>query len=339
MKFVNKLAAGKTISWKDLKPYKALSRADAKETEWQFAPVLVSSNRERLEIVHQKSILFAKLHKTHVFKWRNDAKNWKNKPEDPSFLYEENAMLWQYFVCGSEAFITKNVNPSLGLANGTPVVCHSLVLDPDKHNCEEIQRKIATLPYGSEIILDTAPLAVNMKVESGLDGKTPSRAKKRQLKALKKHSIPSDVADDIVISLSVKSDRTKSLKMKNGCPLLGHITAVDITPILAYDLAFAMTVHKAQGRTIKRVVIALTSRPLHRIELKYASVFVGMSRVTDRNHIRLLEHGKDSTVGKRADALEYLSGLLPHKNINIYNAGFKNGNGIWSKEMSLKAKF
>jgi hypothetical protein len=242
-------------------------------------------------------------------------------------------------VCGSEAFITRNVNPSLGLANGTPVVCHSLVLDPDKHNCDDIQHKIATLPYGSEIVLDAPPLAVNMKVESGLDGKSPSRAKRRQLEALKRHSIPTDVEEDIVISLSEKGDRTKTLRMKNGSPLLGNISSVAITPVFAYDLAFAMTVHKAQGRTIKRVVIALTSRPLSIIELKYASVFVGMSRVSKRSHIRLLEHGKHSTMGKRENALRYLSGLLPQKNINIYNAGFNEGNGVWNKERSLKASF
>jgi len=119
MNFLKKLAAGLDISWRDLKAYKVLDWADAQEKEWQFSPVLVSTNQERLEIVHQKAVLFAKLHKTHVFKWRNNATHWKNKPEDPSYLYKENPMLWQYFVCGSEAFLTKNLNPALGLANGT----------------------------------------------------------------------------------------------------------------------------------------------------------------------------------------------------------------------------
>jgi len=44
MNFLKKLAAGLDISWRDLKAYKALDRADAQEKEWQFAPVLVSTN-------------------------------------------------------------------------------------------------------------------------------------------------------------------------------------------------------------------------------------------------------------------------------------------------------
>jgi len=160
-------------------------------------------------------------------------------------------MLWQYFVCGSEAFLTKNLNPALGLANGTPLVCHSLVLDPCIHNIDMILQQIESLSPGSEIILDAPPVAVNMKVQMGLDGKEPSRAKKRQLEALQQHSILEDDEEGIVISLSERSDKTKNLKMRNGSPLLGHISSADVTPILAYDLAFAMTIHKAQGRTIK----------------------------------------------------------------------------------------
>jgi len=336
MKFVKKLASGLTISWKDLDPYKTLDRTDGLKKEWQFAPILVSTNRERLEITRHKAKLFAKLHKTHVFKWRSNAKNWKNKPQDPSFLYEENSMLWQYFVCGSEAFLTANVNPSLGLANGTPVVCHSLVLDSS--TIDYVQDQIQLLPFGSEIILDTAPLAVNMTIQTGLDGKEPSRAKKKQLEALKKHSVVDD-AEEIVITISEKSDRNKSLKMKNGSPLLGNITSVEVTPIFAYDLAFAMTVHKAQGRTMKKVVIALTSRPLHYNQLEYASVFVGMSRVKKGSDIRLLRHGRGSTFGRVDDAMGYLAGLLPKKSINIYNAGFTKDNRVWNRKKSMRAKF
>ena len=289
MKLVKKLASGLQISWRDLLPYKALDQADGKLKEWQFAPVLVSSNRERLEIIHHKAILFAKLHKTHVFKWKNTATKWKNKPEDPSYLYDGNAMLWQYFVCESEAFLTANVNPSLGLENGSPVICHSLVLDSS--TVDLVQHQIESLPFGSEIILESPPLAVNMTVQTGLDGKQPSRAKKRQLEALRKHSVIDQREDNIVNTISHKSYKKKSIKMKNGSPLLGNISSVDVTPVFAYDLAFAMTVHKAQGRTMKRVVIALTSRPVHYNQLEYASVFVALSRVKKSSHICLLQHG------------------------------------------------
>ncbi len=346
MKFVKKLASGRQITWEDLAPYKALRRSDAEDKEWLFAPVLVSSNRERMEIVRVKAALFAKLHSTYVFKWRNKVTKWKNKPQDPSYLFQENGMLWQYFVPGSEAFLTKNINPSIGLANGTPIVCHSLVLGDDATaDMASVWDQISgpnALPYGSEIILNEAPVAVNMTIQTGLDGKAPSRAKKRQLEALREHSVAEE-GEDIVIQVSERSDKGKGLRMKNGSHLLGNISSVKVTPILAFDLAFSMTIHKAQGRTINRVVIALTSRPIPILQLKYASIFVGMSRVKKSDHIRLLEHGRGSPLGNRRDALEYLTGLLPRKNINIYNvgfpAGFEKSSSYWNWEQSLKAKF
>lgn len=102
------------------------------------------------------------------------------------------------------------------------------------------------------------PIAANFKIQTGLDGKKPSRAKKRQLDAVRQHSILPETEEDIVIQVSERSDKSKTLRMKDGSPLIGNVSSAAITPILAYDLAFAMTVHKAQGRTIPKVVIALT---------------------------------------------------------------------------------
>ena len=144
---------------------------------------------------------------------------------------------------------------------------------------------------------------------------------------------------DLVISFSEKSDKAKVMKMRNGSPLLGHISEAKIKPVLAFDLAFAMTVHKAQGRTIKRVVLALDSRSLHRNQLEYASIFVALSRVEEAKHIRLLEHKRGTPVGGRGTALGYIANLLPQKTINMYNAGFRDNNGHWNRKESLKAKF
>jgi len=339
MKFVKKLANGRQITWKDLLPYKSLQEADTSKKEWTFAPVLVSSNRERMEIVRVKAALFAKLHRTYVFKWRNKLTGWKNKPPDSSYLFTENAMLWQYFVPQAEAFLTKNINPSIGLANGTPVVCHSLVLGDDSSSIWDQISGPNALPYGSEIVLNEPPVAVNMKIQTGLDGKTPSRAKMRQLDALRAHAMVGEDGEDLVLPISEISDKSKKLKMKNGSHLLGNISEAKVTPILAFDLAFSMTVHKAQGRTIERVVIALTSRPVSVLQMKYEAIFVGMSRVKKSEHIRLLEHGPGSASGNRRSALEYLTSLLPRKTINIYNAGFENSSGFWNWKQSLKAKF
>ena len=100
-----------------------------------------------------------------------------------------------------------------------------------------------------------------------------------------------------------------------------------------------MTIHKAQGRTISRVVIALTERPYHNIQMEFASVFVSMSRVQCSDHIRLLPHVRGTLLGNRTRALHYLTGLLPKKSINIFNAGFTKCNGRWNWRRCRRANF
>ena len=342
MKFVKKLANGLGITLEDLAPYKALRCSDLQKDEWKFAPVLVSTNRERMAIVNKQAALFARLHGTYVFKWRNPCKGWKNKPSDTTDLYEQNPTLWQYFVPGSEAFLTKNINTRLGLVNGSPVVCHSVVLDPKGPDYERVLEATSgenRLPWGSEIILSEPPPAVNMKIKTALDDTEPSRYKLRQIKALRKHSVAPEMSEDIIIPISQPNDDYTVTKMRNGSPLLNYISEVQVKPALAFDLAFAMTVHKAQGRTIPRVVLALTCRPYSNIQMEYASVFVGMSRVKNREHIRILQHLPGTPLGNRRNAFSYLSSLLPNKSIRAYNAGFVDNNGIWNAKEALKAKF
>ena len=345
-KFVKKLADGECMTLEDLQPYKVLTKKEVKDPSWKYAPVLVGTNRERMAIVERQSILFAKQHGTYVFKWKNHLTSWKNKPSDTTRLLQENPMLWQFFVPGSDAFLSRNINTNLGLANGTPVVCHSLVLDPMGIDYERVQHMISggeRLPYGSVIVLDSPPLAVNMEIQKGLDGKKPSQHKKKQFEVLKKFRIQDDERnskdDRIIIPISHSGDKTKQYSMRNGSPMLNHMSKVMVRTALAFDLAFAMTIHKAQGRTIPRVIVALTDRPHQEMQMEYAAVFVGMSRVECSDHIRLLPHVRGTPLGNRTRAYKYLTGLLPRKSIAIYNEGFRNNNGKWDWRKSLEANF
>ena len=85
--FVQKLSKGLPIDVEDILAIKPLSKRDAKkklkgsqEWEWKYAPVLVSTNAERLGLSRQKARLFAIDNNTYVFKWRVEVKRWVNKP-------------------------------------------------------------------------------------------------------------------------------------------------------------------------------------------------------------------------------------------------------------------
>jgi hypothetical protein len=69
--FLDKLSGGGSISMRDLRLYKRLSHEDLTNDKdnWLFAPVLVATNRERVDICERKSFLFAKEYSTYIFKW------------------------------------------------------------------------------------------------------------------------------------------------------------------------------------------------------------------------------------------------------------------------------
>ena len=87
---------------------------------------------------------------------------------------------------------------------------------------------------------------------------------------------------------SNNNDETFTYRTNNP---LSPIATVQVKEPFPIDLAFLMTVHKAQGHTIRRVIIDLTQHPRAVCCMKYAALFVAMmSRVATKDHIRLLEN-------------------------------------------------
>ena len=79
-----------------------------------------------------------------------------------------------------------------------------------------------------------------------------------------------------------------------------------------------MTIHKAQGRTIDKVVIDLhyQADPSKRIE--FDGVFVALSRVRSRHNLRLLRH-PDSTFEQ---AYSYITTLKPSEQVMAFYNGY-----------------
>jgi hypothetical protein len=355
--FVEKLAKGQKIQIKDILRYKPLSKDDINNAEsasdWKYAPVLVSTNRERLDITQRQSILYAKDHGTYVFKWKSNLKGWVNKPSAMELpeIQDQNALFWQYFVPGAKAYLDTNVNNDLGLVNGSAVKCHSLVFS-NATQIEAIRSLILgsdgnePLPPGSEIILEEPPVAINVAIEPTLDGKNPSKRRQCQLDVLRNHSVlhaHDDPAEPIVIPIgpkkSSKSDSKKTYKFRSKS-VLAPISTVESYNMFPLDLAFSMTIHKAQGRTISRVVLALTNRPSSQLQMKFAAIFVAISRVQHTDHMRILYHphiGHYTAVAKKY--FKYLTELHPDKFVVQFYSGFRNNNGPWNRDLALRSYF
>ncbi|EJK76477.1 hypothetical protein THAOC_01757 [Thalassiosira oceanica] len=98
----------------------------------------------------------------------------------------------------------------------------------------------------------------------------------------------------------------KFINRPSGSPVgLGILSGYHFT----LELGFAMTVHKAQGRTIRRLILSLSCHPRGTLRLTWEALYVAMSRYAEgTTSLRiLLKQGKD-----RKD-LDYISDLKKDK--------------------------
>jgi hypothetical protein len=105
------------------------SKNDAiSDIAWTTAPIAVVGNVERLALTANRIKVFAKRGKQPVLKWKQEIKDCEQNElimtmEQSALdeLYENEEGLWQYFVAGAIAVLTKNICVARGLANGTHV--------------------------------------------------------------------------------------------------------------------------------------------------------------------------------------------------------------------------
>jgi hypothetical protein len=93
---------------------------------------------------------------------------------------------------------------------------------------------------------------------------------------------------------------------------------------------FVITVHKAQGWTLDKVILALSHRHGNRCQMVYAALYVALSWVHHQSDIRLLLSGLTSV--SQWSSLEYISGLRPDKFISAFFAGYSENHWTWKTD-------
>jgi hypothetical protein len=246
-------------------------------------------------------------------------------------IVENNRCFWESFVPQADAFLTCNVNNNLGLANGSPVSMHAVTFSSEDQ-LMSVQSKIDSLPPGSEIVLDSPPCSVNLKVAETFDSKTKiSLKRKAQFSILMKHSL---CPDAIVIPIKPNRSHNKGHFFAVRGP--SSFSRVQTRPSFPIELAFGMTVHKAQGHTMPRVVLALSHHNVDTCKMTHPSMFVAMTRVEHRDYLRMLCHQSGSRPGMLG--LQCITNLKPNQNVLDHCAGFTDSHGIWSTSDALQAR-
>ena len=320
--FIRRMGEGLPVTDRDLKRFKKLSDKDFKEdpSAWQFAVILVTTNRERADFNHIQAINYAKTHGEVVIRWPVEIVSWKHKP---SILFLKDAMketiLYHYFVRTAPGFLTENINPSIGLANGTGIQDHSLTFaDRDIQN--ELENTVSLSQAGDVVTFPHQPASINVlaKDKNGkviTDWKHPTLLKGMPLVPIivpRKHPVVTEVC------------------VKGGV-LFDHSIA-KIKNDVGVELGFCVTFHKGQGRTIQHVIVALSKRPRHLMQLVYSSFFVAVTRIKNAKKLRILCIDGDGS-------LNYITELRPHPHLTEWWYGFDGKTtGYWNSKLAVEGR-
>jgi len=234
----------------------------AEADEWSGATFLVQTNAERHVINEKMARIFALKAGVPIITWRNvivqQAKTSLPKGAIER-LYEHVPGLVSVFVQGAPAMITDNVNPAVGLANGSTVTLRKL--------CglkEGDEARIAAAAPG-EIVQISPPAFVLVENEAA--------------KRLESESFVIRDGNMRMLPLQQVGGESKfgSAKGKQQTVLFQH------HPV---EIAFAITLHKCQGKTLDKVVLCIDERA--KVKLSFEMFFVAISRVRHGNNLRIM---------------------------------------------------
>jgi hypothetical protein len=290
-----------------------LTHADVvADPSWTEASIVVPTNAQRENMLPHLIVNFARLRGVPVLRFRYTlyAQSAVDDFESDA-TYRRFPALTGYFVQSAPVFINANINPSKGLANGTCAFMHSLSWEDDEY-IHDVQERISRAQPGDVIDVDL-PLSLNVEVKV-----TP-------LNSAQWHR-PDDetlLPGRVVIPLDCSSDAEVTLS--SG-------TRMKFKQFMC-DLAFVITFHKCQGRTISKVILDLNRQP-GQGNVQYSSLYVGLSRVRSGSDIRLfppLDQHAAGVMTQHHDPLHHLTHLRPNADLATWWSGFDDL-GSWSRE-------
>jgi hypothetical protein len=246
-------------------------------------------------------------------------------------IIDSDPCFWEYFVPGTDGYLTDNLCKPLKLVNGTPIWYHSLSFNSAEKDVE-FQKLVANAKVGQvlSLPLHLLPEAINVEL---IDLSDESQRKWLQYDL-------SLLPDKIVIPLPCKRKFAKMPQpiivpgLPNGDYKCSKVRVKNFLPVKP---GFAITIYKAQGRTISKVILAISECQGNSCGLNYHSIYVAFSQVEHKNDMRLLLFDDN---GNR-ESLTYLTKLKAYPcNLAFFegfdtNEGEFDGNRVFKKYVQL----
>ena len=314
-----------------LKQLRTVSKDDRRRDEsWNFAPVGVLSHVERDAINMHQLEAFARAFDVPLVKWPLQMVDEIENERLRRDLYADEPNLWGYFVQGAPIHLTETLKSVRKLVNGSPALMDSLSFRDDEIP-EQLARAYAR--GGFEVVeLDEAPRAVNVRIggKQSPTGQVPGSAPGSVLW----HGIELDDLSELITSVTSDAQVIPLLLSKNAeeVELTGLVAATAniaetvMVRLHQYQLAFALTDFKLQGRTLPKLILSICKRskpPWMRLSCFYVLI----SRVRALEGLRLLQHDHEGLVA--------VSSLKHDEMLYAWEHGY--GRGQWSDERAVAA--
>jgi hypothetical protein len=148
---------------------KILTREDyERDPELYDAPIIVTNNKLREALNLHMAKEFGKRHGVPVIRWRIKVTGQGAQActqEELEIIAGHFDCLYAIFVLGGPCYLTNNINPAKGLANGTAAIMRRLVF-ATKEEHDECHAQIAATAPGEIVDLIFDPVAVMVNVPS-----------------------------------------------------------------------------------------------------------------------------------------------------------------------------
>ena len=316
-KTVENLGTGGSLALSDLDIYQRLSQEDVKEEKWLRAPMITATNHERLLLTHKRSIELGKFLGKKVIRWRSNVIQSNSKT---AHLETNDPAYFEYFLQSADAYLTANIHRKLGLVNALKVRMHSVV-PADQFDKELLQKAENGTLEDDVCTLTNPPAYVNVEIPPATLRTLPRRA----ANYLAKNNLQVPGGGVVIPIATFTGGNRKPVQVFPLEQPLNLACDAWVLPHFPVEMAFAITVNKAEGQTLKDgVIVAISQRA--RFNFSHAALYVALSRVEKSVDMRLLVSGM--TEEQKQDSLLYLEKLRPKPSVPALFTGY---GGTWSE--------
>ena len=284
------------ISKEMIRQLKILKKTDLVDQEWNFAPIIVTSNKTRHRINKLQIQRFAKYHDEKLFKWKCPVAGSFDiyEAKTTEKLYPE---LTQYFVRGAKVVLNDNIYPKIGLANGSVGTMYAL--------CWENEKDIPNFNANKSTIEVKQPTFIIVQFGDKI---VPINSKTLYI-------------DNPIYKFQKKNKRKTTKKMDphpKKINYLGH-------PV---ELLYSITYHKTQSKTLKKLILLINKCKSRKIlPISINSLIVGTSRVQNSNNLRVMKYNDYD--------LNHLTTLKHNPLLKKWNSNYDK-DGIWQPKKLKK---